>query len=61
MELPQDIYIYIYIYDYMGYQNHNSMFIHPVTESEIINVVKCCKLKNLMDCNDISMYVVKSG
>ena len=47
------------IYDYMGYQNRNSMFVHPVTEIEIINVVKCCKPKNSKDCNDISMYVVK--
>ena len=45
--------------DYMGEHNINSMFLTPVLESEIINIVKLCKPKNsTKDCDDISMYVI---
>ena len=42
----------------MGEHNINSMFLTPVDESEIINIVKLCKPKNSKDCDDISMYVI---
>ena len=42
--------------DYMGEHNINSMFLTPVDESEIINIVKLCKPKNSKDCDYISMY-----
>ena len=44
--------------DYMGEHNINSMFLTPVVENEIINIVKLCKPKNSKDCDDISMYVI---
>ena len=31
------------IYDYMGQQNHNSMFINPVNEAEVIRIIKLYK------------------
>ena len=34
------------------------MFLTPVVESEIINIVKLCEPKNSKDCDDISMYVI---
>ena len=42
----------------MGEHNINSMFLTPVDESEIINIVKLSKPKNSKDCDDISMYVI---
>ena len=42
----------------MGEHNTNSMFLTPVVESEIINIVKLCRPKNSKDCDDISMYVI---
>ena len=44
----------------MGEHNINSMFLTPVDESEIINIVKLCKPKNSKDCDDISMYVISN-
>ena len=44
--------------DYMGEHNINSMFLTPVVESEIINIVKLCEPINSKDCDDISMYVI---
>ena len=46
--------------DYMGEHNINSMFLTPVDESEIINIVKLCKPKYSKDCDDISMYVISN-
>ena len=46
--------------DYLGEHNINSMFLTPVDESEIINIVKLCKPKNSKDCDDISMYVISN-
>ena len=46
--------------DYMGEHNINSMFLTPVDESEIINIVKLCKPKNSKDCDDITMYVISN-
>ena len=44
--------------DYVGEHNINSMFLTPVIENEIINIVKLCKPKNSKDCDHISRYVI---
>ena len=44
--------------DYMGEHNINSMFLTPVVENEIINIVKLCKPKHSKDCDNISMCVI---
>ena len=46
------------IYDYMGQQCPNSMFINPVNEDEVVNIIKSCKPKHSQDCDDINMYVL---
>ena len=46
------------IYDYMGQQCPNSMFINPVNEDEVVNIIKSCKPKHSNDCDDINMYVL---
>ena len=46
------------IYDYMGQQCPNSMFINPVSEDEVVNIIKSCKPKHSKDCDDINMYVL---
>ena len=43
------------IYDYMGQQCPNSMFINPVSEDEVVNIIKSCKPKQSKDCDDINM------
>ena len=48
----------IILYDYMGQQCHNSMFINPVNEDEVVNIIKSCKPKHSQDCDDINMYVL---
>ena len=42
----------------MGEHNINYMFLTPVVENEIINIVKLCKPEKSKDCDDISMYVI---
>ena len=46
------------IYDYMEQQCPNSMFINPVSEDEVVNIIKSCKPKHSKDCDDINMYVL---
>ena len=46
------------IYDYMGQQCPNSMFINPVSEDEVVSIIKSCKPKHSKDCDDINMYVL---
>ena len=46
------------IYDFMGEQCPNSMFINPVSEDEVVNIIKSCKPKHSKDCDDINMYVL---
>ena len=46
------------IYDYMGQQCPNSMFINPVNEDEVFNIIKSCKPKHSQDCDDINMYIL---
>ena len=46
------------IHDYLGNGNINSMFLNPVSEDEIINIVKSFKPKHSNDNNDLSMYVI---
>ena len=42
----------------MEEHNINAMFLTPVVENEIINIVKLCKPTNSKDCDDIIMYVI---
>ena len=44
--------------DYMGQQCPNSTFINPVSEDEVVNIIKSCKPKHSKDCDDINMYVL---
>ena len=46
------------IHDYLGNENINYMFLNPVSEDEIINIVKSFKPKHSNDNNDLSMYVI---
>ena len=46
------------IYDYMGQQCPNSMFINPVSEDEVVSIIKSCKPKHPKDRDDINMYVI---
>ena len=46
------------IYDYMGQQCPNSMFINPVSEDEVVSIIKSCIPKHSKDCDDINMYVL---
>ena len=34
------------------------MFIYPVSEDEVVNIIKSCKPKHSKDCDDINMYVL---
>ena len=34
------------------------MFINPVSEDEVVNIIKACKPKHSKDCDDINMYVL---
>ena len=34
------------------------MFINPVNEDEVVNIIKSCKPKHSQDCDDINMYVL---
>ena len=44
------------IHDYLGHPNINSIFLNPISEQEVITIVKSCKPKNSKDCDD--MYVL---
>ena len=47
------------IYDYLLKRNESSMFINPVDEKEVLSITQCCSNKTSIDCNDLSMTVVK--
>ena len=34
------------------------MFINPVSEDEVVNIIKSCKPKHSKDCDDVNMYVL---
>ena len=34
------------------------MFINPVSEEEVVSIIKSCKPKHSKDCDDINMYVL---
>ena len=34
------------------------MFINPVSEDEVVNIIKSCKPKHSKECDDINMYVL---
>ena len=40
-------------------RNESSMFINPVDEKEVLSITQCCSNKTSIDCNDLSMTVVK--
>lgn len=40
-------------------KNLNSMYLGPVCESDILEVVRKCKSKRSTDCNDIEMSMIK--
>ena len=42
----------------MGQQCPNSRFINPVSEDEVVNIIKSCTPKHSKDCDDINMYVL---
>ena len=42
----------------MGQQCPNSKYIHPVSEDEVVNIIKSGKPKHSKDCDDINMYVL---
>ena len=42
----------------MGQQCPNSMFINPVSEDEVVNIIISCTPKHSKDCDDINMYVL---
>ena len=43
----------------MGQQCPNSMFIiNPVSEDDVVSIIKSCKSKYSKDCDDINMYVL---
>ncbi len=46
------------VYDYMGQQCSNSMFINPVSEDEVVCIIKSCKPKHSQESDDINMYVL---
>ena len=44
----------------MGSSNLKSMFLKPVKELELFNIINSCKSKHSTDVEDLSMYIVKS-
>ena len=49
----------ISIHKYMDPPNASSMFLTPVTETEILNIVNQCKSKTSADVNNLSMKITK--
>ena len=47
------------IFNTMGPSNVNSMFLHPVTEKELVYTINSCKYNYSCDFNDLSMNIVK--
>ena len=48
------------IFKTMGSRNLKSMFLKPVKELELFNIINSCKSKHSTDVDDLSMYIVKS-
>ena len=47
------------IHDYLNEQNLHTMFLKPVDENEVLNVVNKCKSKTSGDCDGLSMNLLK--
>ena len=45
---------------FLNNRNNNSMFLFPITEEELIDVVNKFKSKQSRDCNELSMEMIKS-
>ena len=41
-------------------KNNNSMFLFPITEEELIDVVNKSRNKKLSDCNELGMKMTKN-
>ena len=48
------------IHAFLGHHNINSIFLNPISEQEVIYIVKSCKPKNSKDCDELSMYVLST-
>ena len=44
---------------FLDTRNNNSMFIFPIAEGELIDVVNKLKSKKSSDCNELSMKMIK--
>ena len=47
------------IHDFLNERNNNSIFLEPVVEGEVLELVKNCANKNSTDCEGFSMSVIK--
>ena len=47
------------IHDYLDKKNAQSMFLSPVTEEEMVSIVRTCNSKTSTDSNGISMAILK--
>ena len=47
------------IHDYLDNENAQSMFLSPVTEEEVVSIVRTCNSKTSTDSNGISMVILK--
>ena len=47
------------IHDYLDNTNAQSMFLSPVTEEEVVSIVRTCNSKTSTDSNGISMVILK--
>ena len=47
------------IHDYLDNKNAQSMFLSPVTEEEVVSIVRTCNSKTSTDSNGISMVILK--
>ena len=49
----------INIFNYLGSSKQNSMFLKPVDEQEVFNIVHECKAKTSEDCDHLNMNLIK--
>ena len=47
------------IHDYLDNKNTQSMFLSPVTEEEVVGIVRTCNSKTSTDSNGMSMAILK--
>ena len=46
---------------FLSSRNNNSMFLFPITEEQLIDVVNKFKSKQSIDCNELSMQIKKKS